>query len=130
MSQPAQATDYDGQMSSWALSPLSDLPTVQRKIACHFCRLRKLRCDGARPICNNCSRRKCQCNYDHAHKKRGPDRTRRRARRRPSEGNGEGPSDTNGEGPSDTNGEGPSDTNGEGTGEAAPENDDDPTPAP
>ncbi len=41
-------------------------------------RNRKIRCDGAKPVCHNCSRRTDNsqvCNYDAAPKRRGPDRT-------------------------------------------------------
>ncbi|KAI0087874.1 hypothetical protein BDY19DRAFT_869913, partial [Irpex rosettiformis] len=31
-------------------------------IACHFCRARKLKCDG-QPICGNCSKRQLACAY-------------------------------------------------------------------
>lgn len=44
-------------------------------------RSRKIRCDGAKPICHNCSRRATtpvggavECTYDSAPKRRGPDR--------------------------------------------------------
>ena len=41
-------------------------------------RSRKIRCDGAKPICHNCSRRSDQtnpCTYDSEPKRRGPDKT-------------------------------------------------------
>jgi len=42
-------------------------------------RTRKIRCDGAKPICHNCSRRSTgsggTCSYDSAPKRRGPDKT-------------------------------------------------------
>ncbi|RDX53272.1 hypothetical protein OH76DRAFT_1343377 [Lentinus brumalis] len=47
-------------------------------VACIQCRNRKIRCDGAKPVCHNCSRRTDNsqvCNYDAAPKRRGPDRT-------------------------------------------------------
>ncbi|KAH9922814.1 uncharacterized protein BXZ73DRAFT_91534 [Epithele typhae] len=46
-------------------------------VACVQCRGRKIRCDGAKPVCHNCSRRSENpqlCNYDAAPKRRGPDR--------------------------------------------------------
>ncbi|KAJ6463563.1 hypothetical protein C8R45DRAFT_523249 [Mycena sanguinolenta] len=44
---------------------LYDTPRTARRIAmaCQFCRIRKLRCDGMRPQCSNCSRRGFACNY-------------------------------------------------------------------
>ncbi|KAJ3566110.1 hypothetical protein NP233_g7198 [Leucocoprinus birnbaumii] len=59
-------------------------PTTQGKprarvyVACLQCRTRKIRCDGAKPICHNCSRRTTgnnECNYDALPKRRGPDKT-------------------------------------------------------
>lgn len=43
-----------------------------------FSRTRKIRCDGAKPVCHNCSRRtnaNNECNYDPVPKRRGPDKT-------------------------------------------------------
>ncbi|KAJ7271122.1 hypothetical protein C8J57DRAFT_1065601, partial [Mycena rebaudengoi] len=42
-----------------------DGPRVPRRtpMACQFCRARKLKCDGSRPQCNNCSRRGYPCTY-------------------------------------------------------------------
>ena len=40
-------------------------------------RIRKIRCDGAKPVCHSCSHRttdKNECNYDPAPKRRGPDK--------------------------------------------------------
>ncbi|KAF7985587.1 hypothetical protein HWV62_3877 [Athelia sp. TMB] len=60
-------------------------PTTQGKprarvyVACVQCRTRKIRCDGAKPACHNCSRRTTSsggpCSYDAAPKRRGPDKT-------------------------------------------------------
>ncbi|KNZ81288.1 Quinic acid utilization activator, partial [Termitomyces sp. J132] len=59
-------------------------PTTQGKprarvyVACIQCRSRKTRCDGAKPICHNCSKRTNggnECNYDAVPKRRGPDKT-------------------------------------------------------
>lgn len=41
-------------------------------------RTRKIRCDGAKPVCHNCSRRTTnnnECSYDPIPKRRGPDKT-------------------------------------------------------
>ncbi|OBZ71009.1 hypothetical protein A0H81_09136 [Grifola frondosa] len=46
-------------------------------VACVQCRSRKIRCDGARPMCHNCGRRTDLgelCSYDPEPKRRGPDR--------------------------------------------------------
>ncbi|KAG6844662.1 hypothetical protein H0H87_005030 [Tephrocybe sp. NHM501043] len=59
-------------------------PTTQGKprarvyVACVQCRARKIRCDGAKPACHNCSKRATgsgECNYDPIPKRRGPDKT-------------------------------------------------------
>ncbi|KAJ7694383.1 hypothetical protein B0H17DRAFT_1057522 [Mycena rosella] len=59
-------------------------------IACRPCRGRKIRCDSNRPACNNCVRRKNECIYDSAPRRRGPDKrpgTRQRTcKKRPSDG--------------------------------------------
>lgn len=55
-------------------------------------RTRKIRCDGAKPICHNCGKRasgSSECNYDPLPKRRGPDKTpgaRQRVARKMSEG--------------------------------------------
>ncbi|EAU85892.2 hypothetical protein CC1G_02915 [Coprinopsis cinerea okayama7 len=58
-------------------------PTTQGKprervyVACIQCRTRKIRCDGAKPTCHNCSRRTTgnnDCTYDSVPKRRGPDK--------------------------------------------------------
>ncbi|WVR03322.1 hypothetical protein IAU60_000313 [Kwoniella sp. DSM 27419] len=42
-------------------------------IACHHCRLKKLKCDGERPRCYHCSRRGMDdCTYEAVLKRRGP----------------------------------------------------------
>ncbi|KAI0768984.1 hypothetical protein BD413DRAFT_628753 [Trametes elegans] len=57
-------------------------------IACHFCRARKLRCDGQKPSCANCTKRSHPCTYEQQPKRRGPGKTPRgsssRRRKRPS----------------------------------------------
>ena len=78
------------------------------KIACSFCRReadgvpvycvltgshfadRKLRCDGVRPICDNCTRRSIACKYDEHPKKRGPDKVPGGRKRKASGETGEG----------------------------------------
>lgn len=40
-------------------------------VACNFCRSRKLKCDGVRPVCGQCSRRGVPCAYEMTVKKRG-----------------------------------------------------------
>lgn len=43
-----------------------------------FSRTRKIRCDGAKPVCHNCGRRTTgnnECTYDPVPKRRGPDKT-------------------------------------------------------
>ncbi|KAJ6571274.1 hypothetical protein B0H19DRAFT_1129612 [Mycena capillaripes] len=81
-----------------SISPLAD--TTSRRgtskeistvvIACRPCRGRKIRCDSNRPSCNNCVRRKNECIYDTAPKRRGPDKrpgTRQRScKKRPADG--------------------------------------------
>ncbi|KAI0643017.1 hypothetical protein C8Q79DRAFT_981220 [Trametes meyenii] len=52
-------------------------PRARVFVACHDCRSRKIRCDGARPVCFNCRRRAPDtevCDYDSAPKRRGQDR--------------------------------------------------------
>lgn len=44
----------------------------------HLSRTRKIRCDGVKPDCHNCTRRAKPtdpCTYDNAPKRRGPDKT-------------------------------------------------------
>ena len=58
-----------------------------------YSRGRKIRCDGAKPVCHNCSRRSENpqlCSYDSAPKRRGPDRIPG-ARQRSTSGAGERP---------------------------------------
>ncbi|KAG8899147.1 hypothetical protein FRB99_006898 [Tulasnella sp. 403] len=43
-------------------------------IACQTCRSRKVRCDGVRPVCTNCTKRHQDCVYDDAPRRRGPDK--------------------------------------------------------
>ncbi|KAL4069945.1 hypothetical protein V8B97DRAFT_1967137 [Scleroderma yunnanense] len=41
-------------------------------VACDFCRGRKLRCDGTKPSCSNCSTRSLVCKYQDHPRRRGP----------------------------------------------------------
>ncbi|KAG1745927.1 uncharacterized protein EDB91DRAFT_1049694 [Suillus paluster] len=53
-------------------------PRARVYVACLQCRTRKIRCDGAKPQCHNCSRRSKNgddCSYDAVPKRRGPDKT-------------------------------------------------------
>ncbi|KAI8969630.1 hypothetical protein BD414DRAFT_502930 [Trametes punicea] len=68
-------------------------PRTRVYLACLQCRGRKIRCDGAKPVCHNCSRRAENpqlCSYDSAPKRRGPDRVPG-ARQRSTGGPGEKP---------------------------------------
>ncbi|KAG9126640.1 hypothetical protein FRC07_002653 [Ceratobasidium sp. 392] len=47
-------------------------------MACHFCRFRKLRCDGGSP-CATCVKREKECTYDSAIRRRGPGRKNKSA---------------------------------------------------
>ncbi|WVQ98986.1 hypothetical protein IAU59_006118 [Kwoniella sp. CBS 9459] len=52
-------------------------PTNGRKpkklaLACHFCRRRKLKCNGLHPICDNCTKRNETCTWDDNVRRRGP----------------------------------------------------------
>ncbi|KAH9848334.1 hypothetical protein C2E23DRAFT_844367 [Lenzites betulinus] len=52
-------------------------PRERVYLACEQCRNRKVRCDGAKPECHNCLRRKRPtgpCTYDEAPRRRGKDR--------------------------------------------------------
>ncbi|KAF8631047.1 hypothetical protein AX15_002655 [Amanita polypyramis BW_CC] len=46
-------------------------------VACNFCRGRKLRCNGARPLCQNCSARKLECEYVPVQRRRGPGKAKK-----------------------------------------------------
>ncbi|KAG8745841.1 hypothetical protein FRC10_006868 [Ceratobasidium sp. 414] len=47
-------------------------------MACHFCRFRKLRCDGGTP-CGHCEKRGKECTYDATIRRRGPGRKNKSA---------------------------------------------------
>ncbi|KLO16752.1 hypothetical protein SCHPADRAFT_847678, partial [Schizopora paradoxa] len=50
-------------------------PRERVYVACVQCRSRKIRCDGAKPMCYNCTQRSTGvCEYDAVPKRRGPDR--------------------------------------------------------
>ncbi|KAG1751133.1 hypothetical protein EDB19DRAFT_1903991 [Suillus lakei] len=63
---------------------------VARKIyvACDFCRGRKLRCDGTKPSCANCSTRTLDCVYEDHPRRRGPGKAPKGSRTKKSEGKG------------------------------------------
>lgn len=64
-------------------------------ICWHRSRARKIRCDSTRPVCNNCTRRNNECEYDAVPKRRGPDKrpgTRQRScKKRPPESDAAAP---------------------------------------
>ncbi|TFK40666.1 hypothetical protein BDQ12DRAFT_733873 [Crucibulum laeve] len=81
--QPSKTRKTRREKPRIALAP-DQPPTTQGKprarvyVACLQCRTRKIRCDGAKPVCHNCSRRTTggpECNYDALPKRRGPDKT-------------------------------------------------------
>lgn len=49
-------------------------------VACNFCRGRKLRCNGAKPSCYNCTVRKFECEYVPIQRRRGPGKAPRGSR--------------------------------------------------
>ncbi|KAH0586192.1 hypothetical protein H2248_007451 [Termitomyces sp. 'cryptogamus'] len=46
-------------------------------VACNFCRSRKLKCDGGRPACSQCTKRSHSCDYMPQNKRRGTTRQRK-----------------------------------------------------
>lgn len=69
-----------------SVRPLPPIPVPARKpqarpskrqkisLACHECRLRKTKCDGARPICGSCAKKKLSpeaCHYEPERGRRG-----------------------------------------------------------
>ncbi|KAI9573643.1 hypothetical protein HD554DRAFT_2167211 [Boletus coccyginus] len=63
-------------------------PRARVFVACLQCRTRKIRCDGAKPTCHNCTRRTNPtdpCEYDPAPRRRGPDKTPGARQRMPRE---------------------------------------------
>ncbi|KAJ7189857.1 hypothetical protein GGX14DRAFT_484326 [Mycena pura] len=95
--QPARPRKPRREKTRIELAP-DQPPTTQGKprtrvyVACLQCRTRKIRCDGAKPACHNCSKRTTSsndCNYDSLPKRRGPDKNpgaRQRIPRKNSEG--------------------------------------------
>ncbi|KAH7906016.1 hypothetical protein BJ138DRAFT_681021 [Hygrophoropsis aurantiaca] len=63
---------------------------VPRKIevACDFCRGRKLRCDGTKPCCLNCSTRSQECKYEMTVRRRGPGKAPKGSRSKKAGGSG------------------------------------------
>ncbi|TRM64026.1 hypothetical protein BD626DRAFT_568626 [Schizophyllum amplum] len=58
-------------------------PRARVYVACQQCRNRKIRCDGAKPACHNCTvKGVSECNYDPIPRRRGPDK-KPGARQRP-----------------------------------------------
>ncbi|EJT49780.1 hypothetical protein A1Q1_01069 [Trichosporon asahii var. asahii CBS 2479] len=51
-------------------------------LACHFCRGRKLKCDGGRPTCGHCAKRSLTCTYDEQVRRRGPGKRSKEMRER------------------------------------------------
>ncbi|PFH54063.1 hypothetical protein AMATHDRAFT_53868 [Amanita thiersii Skay4041] len=45
--------------------------TKKITVACNFCRSRKLKCDGGRPACGQCTKRSNSCDYQPQNKRRG-----------------------------------------------------------
>ncbi|KAH9942321.1 uncharacterized protein BXZ73DRAFT_97734 [Epithele typhae] len=55
-------------------------PRIRVFVACYQCRARKVRCDGAKPVCCNCEKRPNgadPCSYDKGPNRKGPDKGRR-----------------------------------------------------
>ncbi|KAI1796440.1 hypothetical protein LXA43DRAFT_912176 [Ganoderma leucocontextum] len=58
-------------------------PRIRVFVACRQCRARKVRCDGAKPICCNCQKRSSeaeQCSYDSGPNRRGREKGSTRLR--------------------------------------------------
>ncbi|KAI0088094.1 hypothetical protein BDY19DRAFT_891709 [Irpex rosettiformis] len=102
--QPPLQASPSGKSSAAGSSPATSSPAGPSRprreastvvIACRQCRARKIRCDSTRPVCNNCTRRGNDCEYDAVPKRRGPDKrpgTRQRScKKRPSEGDPSSP---------------------------------------
>ncbi|KAF8631065.1 hypothetical protein AX15_002669 [Amanita polypyramis BW_CC] len=53
-------------------TPRSSRPRTKKiTVACNFCRSRKLKCDGGRPACGQCTKRSNSCDYMPQTKRRG-----------------------------------------------------------
>ncbi|KAF9519730.1 hypothetical protein BS47DRAFT_1084477 [Hydnum rufescens UP504] len=61
------------------MEPAQEAGNGRRRVylACRQCHSRKIKCDGAHPVCSTCIRRRRQCEYDDEPRRRGPDRYRR-----------------------------------------------------
>ncbi|KAG2153102.1 uncharacterized protein EDB93DRAFT_1102843 [Suillus bovinus] len=57
-------------------------------VACDFCRGRKLRCDGTKPSCANCSTRTLKCVYKDHPRRRGPGKAPKGSRTKKSDRKG------------------------------------------
>ncbi|KAG8907705.1 hypothetical protein FRB99_002501 [Tulasnella sp. 403] len=55
-------------------SPVRMPPKKAKKVemACHFCRGRKLKCNGEQPQCSHCAKRRQPCTWDEMIRRRGP----------------------------------------------------------
>ncbi|KAG8929762.1 hypothetical protein FRC01_003790 [Tulasnella sp. 417] len=63
-----------GGLASNQASPLRSPAKRGKKVemACHFCRGRKLKCDGVQPRCQHCTKRGQHCTWDSHVRRRGP----------------------------------------------------------
>ncbi|KAH8104771.1 hypothetical protein BXZ70DRAFT_614891 [Cristinia sonorae] len=86
-----ESSTSTASVSAQPMSVLSDLSpktasssksqrqrTKKITVACNFCRSRKLKCDGGRPACSQCSKRNHSCDYTVSHKRRGNGGRRRK----------------------------------------------------
>ncbi|KAJ7496648.1 hypothetical protein FB451DRAFT_1017305 [Mycena latifolia] len=74
-SQPSKSRRGDLDLQLAPDQPPATKGKPRAYIACIQCRTRKIRCDGAKPICHNCGKRaQTDCNYDPLPKRRGPDK--------------------------------------------------------
>ncbi|KAF7356195.1 hypothetical protein MVEN_00950900 [Mycena venus] len=79
---PSKASSRSSTDTNFSPILAPDQPlTIQGKppahvvVACIQCQTRKIRCDGAEPMCNNCGRRgSTECNYYPLPERRGPDK--------------------------------------------------------
>ncbi|EMD39844.1 hypothetical protein CERSUDRAFT_112111 [Gelatoporia subvermispora B] len=65
----AMISDCSPKTSSSSRSARARTKKIQ--VACNFCRSRKLKCDGGRPACSQCSKRSNPCDYMAGSKRRG-----------------------------------------------------------
>ncbi|KAF8506316.1 hypothetical protein JB92DRAFT_2815573, partial [Gautieria morchelliformis] len=66
--------DRRGNDDSDRKRPRRNKVSKKTEVACDFCRGRKLKCDGCRPTCHNCSQRAKICRYQDGVRRRGPGR--------------------------------------------------------